>query len=333
MPASYKSRDIDVALGYDRSEQEHVEFHFLRLDQTDVEFPGQIFDLDFLVTDAYELQYVLEGQNNFDELEVEVWYNRTRFEGHAQRSGKRRQIPQLQCGPSQAALCDFLGTFVDPQGVLNFVGSDCKGVPLVRDDAARLPVFAKPERPGNRRMAALAGVYSVDRFTRTTRRFGAALRVRSGRLVRRRPGPCRNCGNCRTTPSQTSARRRWKHCKRSPALAARLRRKTELSGLRFSQSCRRNHDRCAIPIRGVSRLIYRRSPCWRVAVLAALPPRCEKRLAIARHDATNGHWRQSLPTPTNRRGEPRVHVGIWWSTCTRLYLREGPTWTGHSRAG
>ncbi len=51
--------------------------------------------MDFLVTDGYELTYVLENQVFFDRLTLDTWYNRTRFEGNAQRSGKRRQIPQL----------------------------------------------------------------------------------------------------------------------------------------------------------------------------------------------------------------------------------------------
>ncbi|HPM80576.1 MAG TPA: TonB-dependent receptor, partial [Candidatus Anammoximicrobium sp.] len=95
MPSSYKSRDMDVALGMDLSPDSHLEFSYLRLDQTDVEFPAQAFDMDFLVTDGYELTYVLENQVFFDRLTLDTWYNRTRFEGNSQRSGKRRQIPQL----------------------------------------------------------------------------------------------------------------------------------------------------------------------------------------------------------------------------------------------
>ena len=95
IPSSYKSRDVDVALGFDLTEDSHIEFSYLRLDQTDVEYPGQLFDMDFLVTDAFELNYVLENQAYFDTLSVETWYHRTRFEGDSQRRGKRRQIPEL----------------------------------------------------------------------------------------------------------------------------------------------------------------------------------------------------------------------------------------------
>ena len=93
IPASYKSRDLDVALGMDLTETSSIEFSYLRLDQTDVEFPGQAFDIDFLVTDGYEVKYTLDDQAYFDRFVIDTWYNRTRFEGSAQRPGKRRQFP------------------------------------------------------------------------------------------------------------------------------------------------------------------------------------------------------------------------------------------------
>ena len=53
--------------------------------------------------------------------------------------------------------------------------ADGKGVPLVKADAQRVPAFDKKERPGNRRMATLGCVYSVDRFVRTPEQIVAAL--------------------------------------------------------------------------------------------------------------------------------------------------------------
>ncbi|HUG91406.1 MAG TPA: TonB-dependent receptor, partial [Planctomycetaceae bacterium] len=112
LPSSYKSRDWNVSLGADLSADSSVEFTYLRLDQTDVEFPGLVFDINFLVTDAYQVTYVLRDQPYFDQLVVEGWYNRTRFEGDTSRSGKNRQIPVLRTlfdlGPDQ-----FLTTDVD----------------------------------------------------------------------------------------------------------------------------------------------------------------------------------------------------------------------------
>lgn len=95
MPSSYNSRDVNFSLGYDPSADSHIEFTYLRLDQTGVEFPGQVFDIDFLKTDSYEVKYLLENQCYFDRLTFETWYNATHFNGNAQGSGKRRQIPIL----------------------------------------------------------------------------------------------------------------------------------------------------------------------------------------------------------------------------------------------
>lgn len=64
----------------------------------------------------------------------------------------------------------------DEEGELLVLTGDGKGVPLVRDDARSVPVTGDaPERPGNRRMATLAGVYSVDRYPRTPEQVLAAL--------------------------------------------------------------------------------------------------------------------------------------------------------------
>ncbi len=95
IPSSYKWRDVDVAFGFDPSPTQHLDVHYLRMDQTDVELPGQIFDIDFLVTDAAEVHWVDEDPGFSDHLAFEVWYNRTRFEGDSQRPSKRRQIPIL----------------------------------------------------------------------------------------------------------------------------------------------------------------------------------------------------------------------------------------------
>jgi hypothetical protein len=66
----------------------------------------------------------------------------------------------------------FLQTVEAPptseEGEILVETADGKGVPLVKQDAQRLlPFEDKPQRPGNRRMATLACVYSVDPFVRT----------------------------------------------------------------------------------------------------------------------------------------------------------------------
>jgi len=62
------------------------------------------------------------------------------------------------------------------EGEVLVVSNDGKGVPLVREDAAKVPAFETAnKRPGNRRMASVASVYSVDRFERTAAEIVAAL--------------------------------------------------------------------------------------------------------------------------------------------------------------
>ena len=63
----------------------------------------------------------------------------------------------------------------DDEGELLILTADGKGVPLVKADAERVPAFDKKERPGNRRMATLGCLYSVDRFVRTPEQIVAAL--------------------------------------------------------------------------------------------------------------------------------------------------------------
>jgi outer membrane receptor protein involved in Fe transport len=96
LPSSYNSRDFDLALGYDIDQDRSLEFHYLRLDQTGVEFPGLVYDINALMTDGFELTYVAVDQPAYDRLEVEGWYNQTRFHGDTLGLGKNSQIPALQ---------------------------------------------------------------------------------------------------------------------------------------------------------------------------------------------------------------------------------------------
>ncbi|MDA8743394.1 TonB-dependent receptor [Rubripirellula amarantea] len=95
IPSSYKSRDLFVAYGFDIDDHQKIEINALRLDQTDIEFPGLVTDLNFLITDGYEITYTNEAPSFADRFTSEVWYNRTRFEGDTKRPGKARQIPSL----------------------------------------------------------------------------------------------------------------------------------------------------------------------------------------------------------------------------------------------
>ncbi len=61
------------------------------------------------------------------------------------------------------------------EGELLIFTADGKGVPLVKEDAERVPAFDKVERPGNRRMATLAAVYTINPYVRTPEQIVAAL--------------------------------------------------------------------------------------------------------------------------------------------------------------
>lgn len=78
----------------------------------------------------------------------------------------------------------------DEEGELLVLTADGKGVPMLRRDLEQRPVFDESERRGNRQMATLACVYSVDRFVRTPEEIVAAL-FREQRPDRtNRPRPC-----------------------------------------------------------------------------------------------------------------------------------------------
>ncbi|TWT56271.1 ISKra4 family transposase [Allorhodopirellula solitaria] len=66
----------------------------------------------------------------------------------------------------------------DPQKEAEFLvaTADCKGVPLLKKDAAKVKAFqTAKKRPGNRRMATVTSLYSVDPYHRTAEDLLAAL--------------------------------------------------------------------------------------------------------------------------------------------------------------
>jgi outer membrane receptor protein involved in Fe transport len=104
---------LDAAFGYDFSPASRLEFNYLRVDQTNMEFPGMVFDINHLGTNGYELRYSLADQLEFDLLTIDGWYNRTDFTGDTRRQGKNRQIPSLRdnfgLGPDQFLTTDVNG--------------------------------------------------------------------------------------------------------------------------------------------------------------------------------------------------------------------------------
>jgi hypothetical protein len=74
-----------------------------------------------------------------------------------------RFLEQLSAPPRQEEGSILVGT------------ADGKGVPLVKAEAQKVPAFDAKERPGNRRMATLGCVYTVDPHVRTPEQIVAAL--------------------------------------------------------------------------------------------------------------------------------------------------------------
>lgn len=75
---------------------------------------------------------------------------------------------------------EFLGDLPKPEpgteARLLVASADCKGVPLVREDAPKVAAFETAKKhPGNRRMATVASVYTVDAHPRTAEEITAAL--------------------------------------------------------------------------------------------------------------------------------------------------------------
>jgi len=63
----------------------------------------------------------------------------------------------------------------DQEGAIVVATADGKGVPLVPSDARKIPAFEAKELPGNRRMAILGCMYTVDPYVRTPEQIVAAL--------------------------------------------------------------------------------------------------------------------------------------------------------------
>jgi outer membrane receptor protein involved in Fe transport len=93
--SAYDSRDVNADLGVTLAKGIRLEFNYMRLDQTGLDFPGQVFDTNFLVTNSYNLRLIMDNQEYFDHAIVQGFYNRTSLRGDAQNPGKRELIQQL----------------------------------------------------------------------------------------------------------------------------------------------------------------------------------------------------------------------------------------------
>ena len=93
---------------------------------------------------------------------------------------------------------EFLGDLPKPEaateGKFLVATADCKGVPLVKEDSPKVAAFETAKKnPGNRRMATVTSVYSVDPHVRTAEEIIAALFRDDGEKdpsAADRPRPC-----------------------------------------------------------------------------------------------------------------------------------------------
>ena len=75
------------------------------------------------------------------------------------------QISQRMGVDADSFLDDLPVPSAEKEGELLVASADCKGVPLVKQDAAKVAAFeTAKKRPGNRRMATVTSAYSVDRL-------------------------------------------------------------------------------------------------------------------------------------------------------------------------
>lgn len=90
---------------------------------------------------------------------------------------------------------EFLANLPIPEtgseGKLLVATADCKGVPLVKNDSRKVAAFETAKKnPGNRRMATVTSVYSVDQHVRTAEDITAALfRDQPAENAAKRPRP------------------------------------------------------------------------------------------------------------------------------------------------
>ncbi len=99
VPASFHSRNIVADFGFDTFEDQHVEFTYTRLDQTDTEYAAQFFDIDFLGAQSYNLRLIDEDPTApWSRLVAQGWYSESRYTGDTLNQSKRDSgvIPRIE---------------------------------------------------------------------------------------------------------------------------------------------------------------------------------------------------------------------------------------------
>lgn len=108
VPGSYKSRSLLGQIGFDLSPQSSIEFRFRRLDDTDIQYPLQFFDVDYLGADAYSIHYDREDSYGSGTFSAVGWYSLSRF--HGDTFPKQPESPYYTVERVNAALEQALQT-------------------------------------------------------------------------------------------------------------------------------------------------------------------------------------------------------------------------------
>jgi len=111
IPSSYNAQNELFQVGFDISENSSVEFRYRRLDQTDTEVAGQFFDVGYLPSDSFGLNFTRETEGRL--LFADLWYNFSTMDGDTRNASKQPIIDRVRAAlaatPEFGNNVDFVG--------------------------------------------------------------------------------------------------------------------------------------------------------------------------------------------------------------------------------
>ena len=81
IPSQYDSRDLALTMGFNINANNKVEFGYLRLDQTDLLFPGQVFETKYLGTNGFRTRFSGDDASTECHYQTDAFWNRTVLTG------------------------------------------------------------------------------------------------------------------------------------------------------------------------------------------------------------------------------------------------------------
>lgn len=121
IPSSYNNRDVFADFGYSLNPDQRIEFNYRRIDQTNTEYPAQVFDIDDLVSDGFNLRLIdTDPTGPWSRMVVGGWYNRTRFNGDSLAGAKGSQVvPNAFTNPAHNVVNRIEGALARADGLAN----------------------------------------------------------------------------------------------------------------------------------------------------------------------------------------------------------------------